>query len=130
MLVSNTSARLKTALALRVLKQSELVHRCQPICRKYNKKMGKNDISQYVNGKVIPKQDKLVILAEALNVNEVWLMGYEVPMNEEMEIIDEKGFLEMLDIWLADDDVPIEIKRQALDKLIKYFENEDKAYEK
>ena len=124
MLVSNTSARLKTALALRGLKQSELVQRCQPICRKYNKKMGKNDISQYVNGKVIPKQDKLVILAEALNVNEVWLMGYEVPMDEEMEIIDEKGFLEMLDIWLADDDVPIEIKRQAYEKIKDYFRKE------
>lgn len=121
MQTSTTSARLKTALSVLGLRQSELVQRCQPYCKKYNIKMGKNDISQYVNGKVLPKQDKLVVLAEALGVNEVWLMGYDVPMNEEIQEIDETGFLEMLDIWLNDKDISIEIKRQAYEKIKKYL---------
>lgn len=45
--------------------------------------MGRNDISQYVSGKVEPSQWKLTILAKALNVSEVWLMGYDVPINDD-----------------------------------------------
>lgn len=37
-------------------------------------------ISQYLSGKVTPKQDKIFILAQALNVSASWLMGKEVPM--------------------------------------------------
>lgn len=47
--------------------------------------MGRNHISQYVSGKVKPNQDKLSILALALNVNEAWLMGYDVPMTNDIE---------------------------------------------
>lgn len=38
----------------------------------------KNDLSQYVSGKVEPRQEKLTILGLALNVSETWLMGYDV----------------------------------------------------
>ena len=39
------------------------------------------------------KQDKLTILADALNVNEVWLMGYDVPMERDLNSykVDELG---------------------------------------
>ena len=53
---------------------------CEPYCKRYDIKMAKNDLSQYVNDKVQPKQDKLSILGMALNVSEAWLMGYDVPM--------------------------------------------------
>lgn len=36
-------------------------------------------ISDYVKGKYDAKQDKLSLLAKALNVSETWLMGYDVP---------------------------------------------------
>ena len=49
------------------------------LCEKYGVQLKKNDLSQYISGKVEPKQDKLSILGMALKVNEVWLMGYNVP---------------------------------------------------
>lgn len=65
------------------LKQVDILNKCRPYCNKYGIKLGKNDLSQYVNGKVEPGQEKLYILAEALNVSEAWLMGYDVPMQDE-----------------------------------------------
>ena len=40
----------------------------------------KSAMSQYVSGKFIPKQTRIYLLSKALNVNEAWLMGYDVPM--------------------------------------------------
>ena len=81
MLISNTSERLNYLMKTLNLKQIDILNKCLPICDKYNVKMGRNHISQYVSGKVKPNQEKLSILARALNVNEAWLMGYDVPMN-------------------------------------------------
>ena len=45
--------------------------------------VGKSDISNYMKGKYLPKQDKCYLLAEALNVDPGWLMtGFE-PKHEE-----------------------------------------------
>ncbi|MBQ8119195.1 MAG: XRE family transcriptional regulator [Ruminococcus sp.] len=74
---STTAERLKTIMQERGLKQVDILQLCKPLCLKYGVKLNKNDLSQYVNGKVIPKQDKLAILSEALHVNEPWLMGYD-----------------------------------------------------
>ena len=73
-----TADRLKEIMNKRSLKQVDILNLCQPFCKKYGIKLGKNDLSQYVSGKVVPGQDKLSILGMALNVSEVWLMGYEV----------------------------------------------------
>lgn len=75
----STAYRLQQIMDERNLKQAEIVELCQPICKKYKERLGKNDLSQYVSGKVVPGQRKLTILAEALNVSESWLMGYDVP---------------------------------------------------
>jgi transcriptional regulator with XRE-family HTH domain len=77
----NTSIRLKKIMQERSLRQVDILELTSPLCKKYDVKMNKSDISQYVSGKVEPSQDKLVILGMALNVNEAWLMGYDVPMN-------------------------------------------------
>ena len=79
---NNTSERLKYLMEERGLKQIDILNKCVPICDKFGIKMGRNDISQYVSGKVKPKQDKLSILAIALGVSEAWLMGYDVPMTD------------------------------------------------
>ncbi|MFV0519945.1 MAG: transcriptional regulator [Lachnospirales bacterium] len=63
----------------RNLKQVDILNLCEPYCEKYKVRLAKNDLSQYINGKSEPKQDKLTILGLALNVNEVWLMGYDIP---------------------------------------------------
>lgn len=77
----NTSYRLKEIMKINNLKQVDILNKCEPICKSLGKRIGRNDLSQYVSGKVEPRQDKLTILAKALNVNETWLMGYDVPMD-------------------------------------------------
>ena len=78
MKVSNTSQRLKEVMATKGLKQIDVLNQIKPLCKKYNIKLGSNDLSQYVTGKVIPSQKKLSLLAEFFGTNEVWLMGYDV----------------------------------------------------
>ena len=74
-----TSQRLKQLMKERNIKQVDILIKAEPFCKKYGVKLNKNDLSQYVNGKVEPGQQKLSILGLALNVNEAWLMGYDVP---------------------------------------------------
>ncbi len=42
--------------------------------------LSKARISQYVNGRYIPKSDATLLLADALGVSPLWLMGEDVPM--------------------------------------------------
>ena len=77
---ANTSERLKYIIHNRGLKQVEILEKCKPYCERYNVRLAKNDLSQYVSGKAKPKQDKLSILGLALEVSEAWLAGYDVPM--------------------------------------------------
>ena len=73
-----TSDRLKQIMAERGLKQADILRLCQPYADRHRIKIGSNDLSQYVTGKVLPGQTKLFILGKALNVNEAWLMGFDV----------------------------------------------------
>ena len=75
-----TGKRLRKIMSDRNLKQVDIIRMCQPYCEKYSIKLAKNDLSQYINDKVQPGQDKLSVLGMALNISEVWLMGYDVPM--------------------------------------------------
>lgn len=79
-MLKNTSARLNQLMNERDMKQADILRKCEPYCKKFNVKMNKSDLSQYVSGKVVPSQSKLVILGMALNVSEAWLMGFDVPM--------------------------------------------------
>lgn len=75
-----TTERLKYIMETKGLTQADIYRLCQPICKKYGIKLERNVLSQYVSGKYLPVQSKITILSEALNVNEAWLMGYDVPM--------------------------------------------------
>lgn len=68
------SARLKKALSIRNMTQAEL-------CQKT--KIPKSALSEYIKGLYEPKQDRLLILSDALNVDPVWLMGFDIPMEKE-----------------------------------------------
>lgn len=76
----NTAIRLNKIMTERNLRQVDILERVKPFCIKYDIKMNKSDLSQYVSGKVEPSQEKLVVLGMALNVSEAWLMGFDVPM--------------------------------------------------
>lgn len=64
--------RIKEAMVLRGLKQVDIV-----------KKTGinKGALSSYISGKYLPKQTNIYKLAKVLDVSPVWLMGYDVDMN-------------------------------------------------
>lgn len=73
-----TAERLNQIMNERHIKQVDILNLSLPYCEKFNVKMNKSDISQYVSGKSEPSQDKLVVLGMALNVSESWLMGFDV----------------------------------------------------
>lgn len=88
--------RLKRAMDINNYKQIDLVRKT---------KLDKTLINKYLAGKSEAGNDKLTILSEALGVNEVWLMGYDVPMgkeNNENSELDELLFSKAKD--LSDDD--------------------------
>ncbi len=80
---STTAERLNLLMKDRNLRQADILEAAKPFCEKYDVKLGRNDISQYVSGKIEPGQQKLTILGMALNVSEAWLMGYEVASSRE-----------------------------------------------
>lgn len=65
--------RLTKAIALRGITKAELSRRTG---------IGRNSISDYTLGKYEAKQDYVYLLAQALNVDEAWLMGLDVPMEK------------------------------------------------
>ena len=67
------SVRIKKALSIRGMKQSEL-------CEKTN--IPKSALSEYISGAYEPKQDRIFLIAQALSVDPVWLMGFDVPMEK------------------------------------------------
>lgn len=68
---SETKDRIKEALEIREMKQAELVEKTG---------IDKGQMSSYISGKYKPRQNNLHLIAEALSVDEAWLMGYDVPM--------------------------------------------------
>lgn len=80
--METTAIRLKKAMSLRNIRQVDLVEKT---------KISKGALSSYISGRYAPKQNNLYLLAKALDVNEAWLMGLDVPMerddNEDQNII-------------------------------------------
>ena len=70
--VSTFADRLKEFMDMNGIKSIDLAKRFH---------VSRSTISQYVNGQVIPKRDRLVLIADALNINPLWLMGYDVPID-------------------------------------------------
>ena len=79
------SERLKNALSERGMKQTELSERTG---------ISKSSISEWLNGRYEAKADKIVLIAKALNVNESYLIGLDVPMENEAEQSSTKTILD------------------------------------
>lgn len=78
--MKKTSAeRLHQIMSEKNLSQKEILSLCKPYCEKYDVTISKSALSQYCSGKYEPDQRRLTILGMALNINEAWLMGYDVP---------------------------------------------------
>lgn len=74
--MDNCSERICKALRIRGMRQIDL-----------SEKTGipKSAISQYCAGSFKPKQKRLFKIAQALGVDEAWLMGLDVPMEREAQ---------------------------------------------
>jgi len=68
--------RLREAMLYRNMKAVELVEKTG---------VPKGAISYYLAGKSQPKADRLYIIAQALEVSEAWLLGYDVSMHRTAE---------------------------------------------
>jgi len=82
--VSSTSERLKYYMDHTGLTQTDILDRCAPY-ETEQVKISRPYLSQYVTGKFEPNQERLEVLARAMNVDEVWLMGYDVPMRADTD---------------------------------------------
>lgn len=98
-LVDTFSNRLKTAMRIRDIKATELSVKTG---------IAKSSLSEYINGKYEAKQDGVYLLAKALNINEAWLMGLDVPMERDIpnkEIQELKGSISLKELFK--DKVPL-----------------------
>jgi transcriptional regulator with XRE-family HTH domain len=80
--VATCAERIKKALTIKEMRQSDL-------CRLT--KIPKSALSQYLSGVYEPKQDRIYLMAKALNVNETWLMGLDVPMERQEKKVSPSG---------------------------------------
>ena len=75
--ITDMKFRIKEALEYRRMTQQEL-----------SSKTGipKASISQYISGYTKPKQDRISMIATALDVDPAWLMGFDVPMKNKIPV--------------------------------------------
>ena len=73
------SDRLAEAMEKSGLRQSDLIR----IAAEQGHKLGKSQLSQYLSGKVTPRAQAVVILAQALGVSEEWLAEGEVASQQD-----------------------------------------------
>lgn len=74
---STTAKRLKEAMHNKHMKQADLARVTG---------LSKGGISNYVTGRYEPKSDIISKLAMALDVSEMWLWGYDVPMKKQKNL--------------------------------------------
>lgn len=73
--------RLAKALMIRDMKPVELSEKT---------KIPKSSISQYMSGYSKPNSERTLLISQALNINEAWLLGFNVPM--ERNTVTNTGF--------------------------------------
>lgn len=74
----SVGTRLQQVMDERNLRAVDLHNLIRPLCKKYGINISKSQLSQYINDFNEPGQRRLFILAQALDVNEAWLLGFDV----------------------------------------------------
>ena len=74
--LESIASRLRKAMDARGKKQADLVRETG---------LDRGSISSYLSGKYEPKSKAIFKLSQALDVNEAWLQGHEVPMERTPE---------------------------------------------
>ena len=85
----------------------------------------KSSISQYVNGSHIPSNISAGKIGKVLDVNPVWLMGYDVPMITPKKQKGESGTAaERESLYIEEaDSVICSLNEENIKKAIKYMNN-------
>lgn len=101
--------RLNQILKIRNIKPAELAEKSG---------VPKSAISQYLSGLYEAKQKNIDKLSKALNVNEAWLMGHDVPMEREFRFASYNGInTEGLD----EDDI------EEINRFVEFIKNKKKT---
>lgn len=107
--MAETPQRLKEALEKAHMKQADLVRATG---------IDKGSIHHYLTGKYEPKATPINKMAIALNVSEMWLWGYDVPMEREKKTPDKlelsEGEKMLLELFRQ---VPVESQQMVLDMI-------------
>ena len=88
--------RIREALALRNMKQVDL-------CEKTGIK--KSSINNWLGQRWQPKQDAIMKMSKVLDVSEMWLAGYDVPMERPIEQKKSDELAQLIHSMRKDDDL-------------------------
>jgi transcriptional regulator with XRE-family HTH domain len=114
--------RLKFALKIRNIKPIQLAEGIN---------VNRGIISQYLNGNYKPNQNRLYELSNFLKVNPAWLLGFDVPMDDEnMEVknnvvLDNNHILDTI-ISEKSKELTEEDKQKLINIIDTVFDNENK----
>lgn len=123
---AKTSDRLREAMTALGKKQADLVRETG---------LDRGSISSYLSGKYEPKQKAISKLAIALNVSEMWLWGYDVPMERTAMQKKNDAIVDIVMKLRKDDELlsmmekisKLDVgKRQALNSVLNAFETTEK----
>ena len=79
-----TGERLKEFMKEQGLRQVDILNKTLSYQKSLGITMSKSHLSNYVNDRSSPDNEKMRLLAKALNVSEPWLMGYDTPEEQEL----------------------------------------------
>lgn len=125
--VSTPAQRIKEAMVLRGMKQVELSERSG---------INKPSISCYVSGKYEPKQMALYQLGRALDVAEMWLAGYDIPMERPPEQKENDEMADLMERMKNEKEFRLLIRRinhlnptqlEAVNKLLDAFPQQEQS---
>ena len=83
--MATSTERINQIMKEKRLRQIDVLNLAKPFQAKYNIKFSKSHLSQYVNGKSNPDNEKIFLLSKVFGVTEAWLLGYNVPRYERIE---------------------------------------------
>ena len=83
--MATSTERINQIMKEKKLIQIDILNLAKPFQQKYNIKFSKSHLSQYVNGKSNPDNEKIFLLSKVFGVTEAWLLGYNVPRYERIE---------------------------------------------
>lgn len=104
--MNDFQSRLQKAIADRNITASEL-SRISGV--------GKSDISNYINGVYVAKQDKCYLLAQALSVDPGWLMTGDEPIQQNTSVTPSSEESYLILCWRRSDETIKSAVRKLLD---------------